>query len=153
MIIKIPLLCRSKKNSQQLFINKKTGKRFISQSELYKKFEQNCGYFLNKYKTNINTPVNIKATFYVPDRRKRDLTNLENAIADILVKYKVIADDNYNIIVGWDGSRIIYEKGREETIIEIEEVSNEIPKNNTNSRNNVSNTNIRRTIRNNNIKK
>ena len=153
MKIVIPLLCRSKKNSQQLFINKKTGKRFISQSELYKEFEQNCGYFLNKYKTNINIPVNIKATFYVPDRRKRDLTNLENAIADILVKYKVIADDNYNIIVGWDGSRIIYEKGREETIIEIEEVSNEIPKNNTNSPPNVSNTNIRRTIRNNNIKK
>lgn len=133
MKIVIPLLCRSKKNSQQLFVNKKTGKRFISQSKLYKEFEQNCGYFLNKYKTNINTPINIKATFYVPDRRKRDLTNLENAIADILVKYKVIADDNYNIIVGWDGSRIIYEKGREETIIEIEEVKNEIPKNNTNS--------------------
>ena len=49
---------------------------------------------------------------------------LKNAIADILVKYKVITDDNYNIIQGWDGSRIIYEKGREETILEIEEVSN-----------------------------
>ena len=60
----------------------------------------------------------------MPDKRKRDLTNLENAIADILVKYKVIADDNYNIIQGWDGSRIIYEKGRGETILEIEEVSN-----------------------------
>ena len=34
---------------------------------------------------------------------------------------KVIADDNYNIIQSWDGSRIIYEKGREETILEIEE--------------------------------
>lgn len=70
----------------------------------------------------INTPVNIKATFYVPDRRKRDLTNLENAIADILVKYKVIVDDNYNIIRAWDGSRIIYEKGKAETILEIEEI-------------------------------
>lgn len=74
---------------------------------------------MSKYKTNIDYPVNIKVTFYVPDKRKRDLTNLENAIADILVKYKVIADDNYNIIQSWDGSRIIYEKGREETIIEI----------------------------------
>lgn len=52
-------------------------------------------------------------------KKNRDLTNLENTTADILVKYKVIADDNYNIITSWDGSRIIYEKGREETIIEI----------------------------------
>ena len=119
MRIIIPMLCRSKKNSQQILINSKTHRPFIAQSKLYKEFEQNCGYFLSKYKTNIDYPVNIKATFYVPDKKKRDLTNLENAIADILVKYKVIADDNYNIIQSWDGSRIIYEKGREETIIEI----------------------------------
>lgn len=119
IIIKIPLLCRSKKNSQQILINNKTHKPFISQSKYYKEFEENCYYFLNKYKFNIDYPVNIKATFYVPDRRKRDLTNLENAIADILVKYGVIADDNANILAGWDGSRIIYEKGREEIILEI----------------------------------
>ena len=125
MIIKIPMLCRSKKNSQQICFNKKTGKRFIRQSELYNNFERECGYFLNKYKTNINTPINIKCTFYVPDKRKRDLTNLENAIADILVKYKVIEDDNYNIIQSWDGFRIIYEKGREEIIIEINQIKEE----------------------------
>lgn len=123
MKIIIPLLTRSKKNSQQILINSKTHKPFIAQSKLYKEFEQNCGYFLNKYRTNIDYPVNIKCTFYVPDKRKRDLTNLENAIADILVKYKVISDDNYNIIASWDGSRIIYEKGVEKTIIEIEEVN------------------------------
>lgn len=119
MIIKIPLLCRSKKNSQQILTNKRSGKKFISQSELYKQFERDCYYFLHKYRLNIDYAINIKATFYVPDRRKRDLTNLENAIADILVKYNVIKDDNYNIIRGWDGSRIVHEKGREETILEI----------------------------------
>ena len=100
-------------------INHNTGRPFVAQSKLYKEFEKNCGLFLNKYQYNINFPINLKCTIYVPDRRKRDLTNLENAIADILVKYKVIEDDNYNILAGWDGSRIIYEKGREETIIEI----------------------------------
>lgn len=119
MIIKIPLMCRSKKNSQQIYINPRTRKPFVSQSKLYKEFEQNCGYFLNKYQTNIDYPINLKCTFYVPDKRKRDIVNLLNAIQDILVKYKVIADDNYNIIKSIDGSRIIYEKGREETIIEI----------------------------------
>ena len=126
MKIVIPLLCRSKKNSQQILKNHKTGKYFISQSEIYKNFERECRYFLFKYKNNdIIPPVNIKCLFYVPDKIRRDLTNLENAIADILVKYDILEDDNYNIIQSWDGSRIIYEKGRSETIIEITEVKDE----------------------------
>lgn len=120
MIIKIPLMCRSKKNSQSIIVNPRTQKPMIIQSKLYKEFEQECGYYLLKYKKNISTPVNLKCTFYVKDRRKRDIVNLLNAIQDILVKYGVIADDNYNIVKSVDGSRIIYEKGREDTIIEIE---------------------------------
>lgn len=122
MIIKIPLMCRSKKNSQRILVNKRTGKLFIGQSEIYANFERERGKFLTKYKNNITYPINLKCTFYVPNKRKRDLTNLENAIADILVKYKVLEDDNYNILQSWDGSRIVYEKGREETIIEITKV-------------------------------
>jgi len=122
MKITIPLMTRPKKNSQQIFVNKKTGKRFVTQSERYKQFERECGYFLNKYAKNIDYPINLKCTFYVSDRIKRDIVNLLEAIQDILVKYKVIADDNYNIVASVDGSRIIYEKGREETIIEIEEI-------------------------------
>lgn len=121
MKIIIPLLCRSKKNSQQILINSKTKRPFISQSKIYKEFEQNCGYYLNKYKLNIDYPVNIKCTFYFGDKRRRDLTNLENSIADILVKYNILEDDNYNIIRSWDGSRAIYQKNRNETIIEITE--------------------------------
>ena len=118
-------MCRSKKNSQQILINHRTGRPFVAQSKLYKQFENQCGLYLRKYKLNINYPINIKAIFYVPDKRKRDLTNLENAIADVLVKYQVIQDDNYNIIQSWDNSRIIYEKDREEIIIEISRVERE----------------------------
>lgn len=119
MIIKIPLLCRSKKNSQQMIINPKTKRPMIIQSKLYLNFERECRKFLFSYQNNISYPINLKCVFYVPDRRKRDIVNLLNAIQDILVKYNVIADDNYNIVKSVDGSRIIYEKGREETIIEI----------------------------------
>ena len=102
----------------------RTGRKpAIIQSDLYMQFERECGYYLNKYREHIEYPINLKCTFYVPDRRKRDLTNLENAIADILVLYGVIEDDDYNIVSGWDGSRIIYEKGREETIIEIQRIN------------------------------
>lgn len=120
ILIEIPLLCRSKKNSQQLVYNPKTHKPMVIQSKLYKQFEKDCAYFLNKYKFNIDYPINLKCTFIVPDKRKRDLTNLENAIADILVKYKILKDDNYTVLNSWDGSRIFYKKGIEKTIIEIE---------------------------------
>jgi Holliday junction resolvase RusA-like endonuclease len=123
MIIKIPMLCRSKKNSQKIVINSRTKRPIIIQSDLYKQFEKDCGYYLTKYKgLNIDKPINLKCTFIVPDRKKRDIVNLLNAIQDILVKYQVIADDNYNIVQGIDGSRIIYKKGISETIIEIKGV-------------------------------
>lgn len=126
MKIEIPLLCRSKKNSQEIYVNKRTNKRFVTQSDLYKQFEKDCFYFMPRLEKPIDRPVNLKCTFIVPDRRKRDLTNLENAIADILVKYNVLADDNYKIIQSWDGSRIIYEKGVAKVIIEIQEIKEEI---------------------------
>lgn len=123
MVIKIPLLARPKKNSQQIYYNAKTNRPFITQSQQYKDFEKECGFYLFNYKTKINKPVNVKCLFYVKDKRKRDLINLEEAIADILVKYDILEDDNYNIIQSWDGSRIIYRADKEpEIIIEIEDI-------------------------------
>lgn len=126
MIIKIPIMCRSKKNSQQIIWNKNTHRPMIIQSKLYKDFEKECGIFLKPYAKNINVPINLKCTFYFGDKRRRDLTNLENAIADILVKYKVLEDDNYNIIASWDGSRIIYRPKQDaEIVINITKIEGE----------------------------
>lgn len=123
MKIEIPMLCRSKKNSQRIIVNPRTRKPMIIQSDLYKQFERDCGYYLNKYRgLNIDYPINLKCTFIVSDKRKRDIVNLLNAIQDILVKYNVIADDNYNVVASLDGTRIVYEKGVEKTIIEIERI-------------------------------
>lgn len=126
MKIIIPLLCRSKKNSEEIIVNPKTNKPMIIQSKYYRQFEKDCGYFLKRYAKHIDYPINLKCTFIVPNKRKRDLTNLENSIADILIKYGVIEDDNSEIVAGWDGSRVIYEKGKEETIIEIERIEEKI---------------------------
>lgn len=123
MKIEIPMLCRSKKNSQKIIVNPRTRKPMIIQSDLYKQFERDCGYYLNKYRgLNIDYPINLKCTFIVGDKRKRDIVNLLNAIQDILVKYQVIIDDNYNVVASLDGTRIEYEKGIEKTIIEIERI-------------------------------
>ena len=121
MEIKIPLLCRSKKNSEQIIWNRNTGRPMIIQSKIYKQFEKDCGIFLSRYKGKaINEPINLKCTFYTKDKRKRDISNLINAIQDILVKYKILEDDNYNIIKSLDGTRIIYRPDKEpEIIIEI----------------------------------
>lgn len=123
--IEIPLMTRPKKNSQSIVYNPRTKRPIIVQSKNYKEFERECGYFLKKYKMNINIPINLKCKFYVPDKRKRDIVNLLNAIQDVLVKYQVLEDDNYNIVQSVDGSKIIYQKGVEKTIIEISEVKNE----------------------------
>ena len=101
-------MTRPKKNSQQIIY--KNGRAIIIQSKLYLQFERDCGYFLKKYAKHIDYPINLKCTFYVNDRRKRDIVNLLNAIQDVLVKYDVIADDNYGIVASLDGCSVIYEK-------------------------------------------
>ena len=120
--IVIPAKTIPKKNSQQIIVNPRTHRPMVIQSKNYLAFEKQCKEYLKDYKLKIDYPINLKCTFYVPDRRKRDIVNLLNAIQDILTKYEVIEDDNYNIIASIDGTSIIYEKGREETIIEIEKV-------------------------------
>ena len=116
MNIEIPLEPRTKKNSQRIIICK--GRPMVIPSKAYKDYEKQCKEYIPKCKT-IDYPVNIKCLFYMKTRRKTDLTNLLEAIDDILVKYKVIKDDNYNIVASHDGSRVYYDKDNPRTEIEI----------------------------------
>ena len=106
----IPLNPITKKNSQQICINRKTGKRFVRQSERYKEYEEAAGYFLKRPEEPIDYPVNLACVFYRKDRRKVDVSNLIEAIQDILVKYGVLKDDNYTIVVGLDGCHVEYDR-------------------------------------------
>ncbi|QHJ73650.1 endodeoxyribonuclease [Butyrivibrio virus Arian] len=118
----IPLEPISKKNSQRILLNPRTRKPFIMPSEKYKQYERDTAYYMNWFKAwdkPINTPVNIKCEFYMKTRRRVDLTNLLEAIDDILVKHGVLEDDNYNIIVSHDGSRVYYDKENPRTVVEI----------------------------------
>ena len=110
----------SKKNSSQI-CRLKNGKTLLLPSKLYKKFENECWDLIQEdLKLHINKPVNIKAHFYCKTRRKIDLTNLLEALDDMLVKSGVLEDDNRNIIAGHDGSRVYWDKERPRIEIWIE---------------------------------
>ena len=115
----IPLQPISKKNSQQIFVNSKTGKPFIAPSKKYKEYESAAAWFLRR-RLNINEPVNVKCLFYMKNRQKCDLTNMLEAIDDILVKCGVLEDDNYTIVQSHDGSRILHDKENPRTEVYIE---------------------------------
>lgn len=119
--VKMTILLRpiTKKNSQQIVINKATGRPFIIQSKQYRQYEKDAGYFIKSKGMKINYPVEVKCLFYMPTKRRVDLTNLLEAIDDILVKYEVLADDNSNIVASHDGSRVLYDKQNPRTEIEI----------------------------------
>ena len=118
----VPLNPRSKKNSQKIVYDKRTHKPKIMQSDTYKQYENDCGWFLKPPAEPIDYPVNVRCVFYRDTAIRCDLTNLLEAIDDILVKYKIIADDNYKIIAGHDGSRVYIDKENPRTEITIERV-------------------------------
>ena len=118
--LRLELLRSQKKNSQQIIINKATGRPMIIQSKRYREYEKECGWFIQGKGEKINEPVTVKCLFYMPTKRRVDLTNLLNAILDILVKYEVIADDNSNIVYSVDGSRVLYDKENPRTEVTIE---------------------------------
>ena len=104
----IPLDPKSKKNSQKIV---RFGNRYgLTQSDIYKRYERECEQFIPKNVGVITRPCNVKVLFYRQTKRKIDLSNLQAAIDDILVKYGVLSDDNRDIVAGHDGSAVFYDK-------------------------------------------
>lgn len=114
----IPIQPVSKKNSQRIFVNRKTGNPFIMPSEQFKQYEQAAMYFIPKGIV-IDKPVNIKCLFFMQTKRNVDLTNLLEAIDDTLVKAGFLKDDNCTILRGHDGSRVLYDKNNPRTEVYI----------------------------------
>lgn len=111
----------TKKNSQNIYTNQKTGRRFIAPSKAYQHYEKTAGWFIqgDLRRLNIDSPINVKCLYYMPTKRRVDLTNLLEATDDILVKYGVLADDHSGIIASHDGSRVLYDKEHPRTEVTI----------------------------------
>lgn len=92
-------------------------------SKQYLQYEKDCAYSLRDYKDiNINSPINVMAHYYMPTKRRVDITNLHNALHDVLVKYGIVEDDNCTIIAGTDGSRVFHDKENPRTEIFITDI-------------------------------
>ena len=121
LTIKLPPV--TKKNSMQIVGNGKRPK--LIPSAQYRRYERDAGWFLKPLA--IAEPVNIRAIYFMPARRKVDITNLESALMDVLVKHGVIADDNCRVVVSTDGSRVMYDKENPRTEVTITKSKEELP--------------------------
>lgn len=112
----------TKKNSQRLIVNKRTGRPMILPSKTYMDYEKACYPDLPIPYEPIDYPVNVKATYYMPTARRVDLCNLHEALCDVLVKHGVVQDDCSSIIVSMDGSRVYKDKDNPRTEVTISAV-------------------------------
>ncbi|NPV80814.1 MAG: RusA family crossover junction endodeoxyribonuclease [Firmicutes bacterium] len=114
----------TKKNHQQVWQNRKSGKRFVVPSKAYKEYEESALRELRAYQgPRFSGPVRVTAQYYMPDRRSwPDLVGLMQATHDILQAAGIIANDRDIVCV--DGSLIAgVDPKRPRVVIEIEEVS------------------------------
>ena len=122
--ITVPLAPVTKKNSMRIVRNRKTGKRRIMPSQQYMDYEAEAVWHCKKARVQrpIEEPVEVKCLFYMPTRRRVDLTNLLESIDDVLVMAGVLKDDHSGIIVSHDGSRVLYDKDNPRTVLFIREM-------------------------------
>ena len=108
MKIIIPINPVTKKNHGNI-VNIK-GRPIMLPSKQYIEYEKKCKEYVPKLEKPIDYPINLRVHYYMETRRKCDITNLLQATCDMLVKYKVIEDDNYTIIASVDGTKVEYSK-------------------------------------------
>ena len=108
MEIIIPINPITKKNHSQVVMIK--GRPIVLPSKPYQEYEKKCKQYIPKIEKIIDYPINLEVHYYMQTKRKCDITNLLQATCDMLVKYKIIEDDNYSIIASVNGTQVFYDK-------------------------------------------
>lgn len=118
----------TKKNSQRIVNH--GGRPIPLQSKQYIDYERAALLQLRRCRPPqpINTPVNVRCTYYMPEDRVVDLLNLEAATLDILVKAGILEDDNTRVAWSHDGSRRYLDPENPRVEIEITEAKMELIK-------------------------
>lgn len=112
----------TKKNSQRLVYAR--GRIIPIPSSQYKLYEASALKQLAKqYEEDpVDSPINLSCVYYLNTRRKGDITNYLQATQDILVKAKVLADDNYTIVARLNDCAVEYDKENPRVEITIREL-------------------------------
>ena len=118
---------RTKKNHQMIAgagkrcpVCKKHEKQWIRQGASHDEYTELAQWQLRPRPPRpIDCPVNVKCLFYMKTRRRVDGLNLLATIDDLLVNCEILQDDNSNIVVAHDGSRVLYDKDNPRTEITI----------------------------------
>lgn len=121
----IPLDPVTKKNGGQVVRRGKFSK--VLPNKPYLKYEPLAIEKIpSSAKIGIDYPVNVKALYYRKTKRRVDITNLESALLDVLVKANVLVDDcaintkgKEPIVVSTDGSRVYIDKDNPRTEVVI----------------------------------
>ena len=97
-----------KKNSQKI-MRGASGKPFVAQGDRYRRYAEAAVWQLKSKRPPepITTPVNVRCVYYRQTRVRCDLVNLLEATCDILVDAGILADDNFHVVAGHDGSRVL----------------------------------------------
>jgi Holliday junction resolvase RusA-like endonuclease len=115
----------TKKNSQRILYKfTKLGRKtpFIAPSKAYVDYETDCLRQIKRPHSPISARVNVRCIYYMKTARRVDLANLIEATTDILVKARVLEDDNSKIVAAHDGSRVDYDKQNPRVEIWIKEM-------------------------------
>jgi len=115
-----------KKNSKRFIRNRSTGQPMLISSQQALKAEKDGLVqlkFQKRWET-IKDPIHAQFCFFVPDLRKRDLSNLFEAPQDLLQKSGIISDDS--LIRSLDGSRIFLDRKNPRTEITLKPFQEEI---------------------------
>lgn len=108
------------KNSKQIFVNRATGRPFITSSKNSKVWqaeakrqltEQFAGYKISGY------PISVAITCYFGSKRRKDLDNVCNGVMDALVHAGVLEDDDVEHVDNIDLSFGGYDKDNPRTEI------------------------------------
>lgn len=118
MIITILGQTPAQKNSKNIFINKRTGKPFITSNSTVKSWQQEALWQLKVVKERYMGSVKIDYMFYVKDNRKRDIDNMIATVNDSLQAADIIEGDHWQVLeIGSAKAKIDKENPRCEIIV------------------------------------
>ena len=109
----------TQKNSARI-LRTRSGTPFVAPSKAYVEYETGCLRQIKRPRSPISARVNVRCVYYMKTARRVDLANLIEATTDILVKARVLEDDNSKIVAAHDGSRVEIDREKRRVEIEIE---------------------------------